>query len=202
MEAKDGAIETYYDTGQLKSRANYKDGNRDGLCESWYENGQLKSRANYKDDKLDGLYEYWYENGQQWVITNYKNDKLDGLYEYWYENGQQWVITNYKNDKLNGLYETWYPTGQRLVKETYKDGAVMLTTKHEQSMVEQESDRIISKEEKLLLLERENLALKIMVLRDRQLAHEITFKESLKQSTSLIEEYEKNKIGNYGKEEL
>ena len=68
-------------------------------------------------------------------------------------------------------------------------------------MVEQESDKNASNEESLRL-DRENLAMKIMVLRDRQVAHEITFKESLKQSVGLIEEYDKNKIGNYGKKEL
>lgn len=73
----------------------------------------------------------------------------------------------------------------------------MLTTKHEQNMVEQESIRNVSEEE-LLRLDREHLAMKIMVLRDKKIAREITFTESLKQSVGLIEEYDKNKIENYG----
>lgn len=64
-------------------------------------------------------------------------------------------------------------------------------------MVEQESDRNVSEEE-LLRLDRENLAMEIMLLRDNQVAGEITLKESLKQSVILIEEYDKNKIENYG----
>ena len=64
--------------------------------------------------------------------------------------------------------------------------------------IEQESDRNVSEEE-LLRLDRENLAMKIMVLRDKQIAHEITFKESLKQSVRLFEEYDKNKLASYGK---
>ena len=68
-------------------------------------------------------------------------------------------------------------------------------------MVEQESDRNVSEEE-LLRLSRENLAIKIMLLRAKQVAGEITFKESLKQSVRLIEEYDKNKIENYGEKEL
>lgn len=64
-------------------------------------------------------------------------------------------------------------------------------------MVEQESDRDVSEEE-LLRLDIENLAMKIMALRDKQIEGEITFKESLKQSVGLIEEYDKNKIENYG----
>ena len=54
-------------------------------------------------------------------------------------------------------------------------------------MIEQESDRDV-----MLRLDRENLAMKIMVLRDKQVAREITFKESLKQLVRLIEEYYEN----------
>ena len=64
-------------------------------------------------------------------------------------------------------------------------------------MIEQESDRDV-----MLRLDRENLAMKIMVLRDKQIAREITFKESLKESVRLIEEYDKYKIENYGEKEL
>ena len=74
----------------------------------------------------------------------------------------------------------------------------IVTDNYEQNMVEQESIRNLSEEE-LSLLDRENLAMKIMVLRDKQLDGEITLKESLKQSVILIEEYDKNKIENYGK---
>ena len=66
-------------------------------------------------------------------------------------------------------------------------------------MVEQESTRNVS-EEDLMRLDRENLAMKIMLLRDKQIEHGITIKESLKQSVGLIEEYDKNKIENYGEQ--
>ena len=68
-------------------------------------------------------------------------------------------------------------------------------------MVEQESDINVSEEE-LLRLDRENLAMKIMLLRDKRLDGKITLKELLKQSVGLIEEYDKNKIENYGEKEL
>ena len=34
---------------------------KNGVVETYYDNGQLMSRANYEDDKLNGLYESWYE---------------------------------------------------------------------------------------------------------------------------------------------
>ena len=191
MDSKNDVVETYYDNGELKSRANYKDGERNGLSESWYANRQLKLRVNYKDDKLDGLYEYWRENGQLESRTSYKNDKLDGLYESWYANGQPWSRVSYKNGKRDGLRESWYENGQLELRASYKDGVVCYD-KQEQNEVEQESDRETS-EEKLLRLDRENLAMKIMLLRDKYIVREITFEESLKQSVGLIEEYDKTK---------
>ena len=44
-EAKNGVVETYYENGKLKSRANYKDGERNGLREEWYENGKPWERS-------------------------------------------------------------------------------------------------------------------------------------------------------------
>ena len=48
-EVKNGVVETWYFNGQLKSRANYKNGKLDGLREFWDMEGQLKEHATYKD---------------------------------------------------------------------------------------------------------------------------------------------------------
>ena len=53
MEKKNGVVETYYDNGQLKSRATYKDGKLDGLFEDWYSDGQLWLRYNYKNGVVE-----------------------------------------------------------------------------------------------------------------------------------------------------
>ena len=37
-------MEKYYESGQLESKASYKDGELHGLMERYYENGQLKSK--------------------------------------------------------------------------------------------------------------------------------------------------------------
>lgn len=58
-----------------------------GLRESWYDNGQLESRANYKGGKRDGLVEEWHDNGKPWEMENYKDGELDGFIDWWH-NGQ------------------------------------------------------------------------------------------------------------------
>jgi antitoxin component YwqK of YwqJK toxin-antitoxin module len=48
----DGLAKRWYENGQLRSEANYKDGEEDGLSKSWHSNGQLKLESNYKDGVL------------------------------------------------------------------------------------------------------------------------------------------------------
>lgn len=90
---------------------------------------------------------------------------------------------------------TTYFHNQRFLNKKQRPKYINTDLIHEQNMVEQESIRNLSEEE-LLRLDRENLAMKIMLLRDNLMAGEITFKESLKQSVRLIEAYDKNKIEN------
>ena len=37
---------------------------KNGVVEKYFDNGQLKTRATYKDDKLNGLRETWHNNGK------------------------------------------------------------------------------------------------------------------------------------------
>ena len=53
MEKINGVIETHHDNGQLKERANYKDGKRDGLCETWHSDGKHIGRVTYKGGVAD-----------------------------------------------------------------------------------------------------------------------------------------------------
>ena len=74
-EVKNGVVETYYDNGQLESRANYENGELNGLRETWYENGQLMTRTHYENGKLNGLCERWDERGNLIESTMYKDDE-------------------------------------------------------------------------------------------------------------------------------
>ena len=47
-----------------------------GVVETHYGNGQLRSRANYKDGKLNGLFEDWYD-GREYIeelVSNINNN--------------------------------------------------------------------------------------------------------------------------------
>lgn len=122
---KDGLQTDYYDNGQKKSEANWKDGKRDGLFTFWYENGKTKFQGNLKEGKHDGLGTMWYENGQKQAEESYKDGKRDGLNTSWYDNGQKKSEANYNNGKLDRLWTSWYDNGQKRGEVTYKEGKLM-----------------------------------------------------------------------------
>lgn len=70
-----------------------------GRVEDFFENGQMKIGATYKNGKLDGLARQWYENGQRHIEATFKNGKLDGLVRNWYGNGQLKSENTYRNSK-------------------------------------------------------------------------------------------------------
>jgi len=61
---------------------------KEGVTKDYYENGQLKMEANYKDGKLEGVAKFYYESGQLELEGNYKNDKREGINKEYYECGQ------------------------------------------------------------------------------------------------------------------
>ena len=82
-----GQYEIYYQNGQLKERATYKDGKADGIFETYFENGQLKWRHTYKDGIQEGLFLGYLENGQLSWRHTYKDGKEEGLYVRYNKDG-------------------------------------------------------------------------------------------------------------------
>ena len=67
-----GETETdYYENGQIKIEANFKDDKADGKGTKWHKNGQKKQEINYKDGKKDGKWTEWDEDGNITFETNF-----------------------------------------------------------------------------------------------------------------------------------
>jgi antitoxin component YwqK of YwqJK toxin-antitoxin module len=60
-----GSSVWYYESGQLKIKANYRKGKRHGLSEWYYENGQLQRKLNWQYGYEDGPAERYLENGSK-----------------------------------------------------------------------------------------------------------------------------------------
>jgi len=118
-------VKNYYDDGEIKSEARYKDGKLNGSIKEYYANGNLKREWNYKDGQLDGLDKSYFENGDIWIEKNYKNGKLNGLRKAYYsmdpsteQYGGIGVIETYKNDVLinSRQYDT---SGKQTLNQDY-----------------------------------------------------------------------------------
>lgn len=119
---KDGAYNTWYDSGQPESTGQFEEGKKIGNWKTWYKNGQMKSDVNYTRDTLDGKYIVWYENGQKMEEgTTQKSIKV-GEYTSWYENGQMKSKFTFAAGKKEGPQVSWYQNGQKASDYTLVNG--------------------------------------------------------------------------------
>ena len=102
FQIKNGLWEEYYDNGQIKSTANYKDGAIFGQYIEYYDNGQIKKQTIYKSGNFNGPYiEYYYREDMSTVIKeegNYKAGRKEGLWIKYFRNGKKELEVNWKSD--------------------------------------------------------------------------------------------------------
>ena len=65
-----------YDSGQVRSLGQVRDGKPHGLWTEWYPNGQKRGEGTIKFAELDGLFTVWDENGQKQSEETYKDGEL------------------------------------------------------------------------------------------------------------------------------
>lgn len=105
-------FKSFYQNGQLESRAKTKNSIPIGLVESFYKNGQENTSVNYNlNGQKDGLSTNYFENGNINFVETYKNGKLNGIEKRYNGNGYlQYIATNL-DGKLNGPYKEYFENG-------------------------------------------------------------------------------------------
>ncbi|VXC29993.1 conserved hypothetical protein [Flavobacterium sp. 9AF] len=106
----------HFDSDQLMSVENYKQGKLNGVRKVFYKDGSLAEVSNYIKGKLDGNYKKYAENETILEDYNYKNGKLDGPALYYDGKGTINLKGQYKNDRKWGYWET-YENGKLISKE-------------------------------------------------------------------------------------
>ena len=98
---------TYYDMDNTILKAEYyfigtDSTNVDGEYKLFHVTGELKSIANFKEGEIQGRAIEYYPNGKEKLVGSYKEGKKDGIFkEYYYEGGLMAEYTC-KDDKRNG----------------------------------------------------------------------------------------------------
>tara|TARA_Y100001936_G_scaffold25855_1_gene23872 strand:- start:392 stop:802 length:411 start_codon:yes stop_codon:yes gene_type:complete len=91
----------YYDDKQInikmirtvKGRMNH------GPYKDFYESGQIRTDANYYNGEFHGPYTFYHENGKVYVQVEYKKGNLSGDVAFYDENGKLIETIKYKNGK-------------------------------------------------------------------------------------------------------
>jgi len=101
---------TWFDSGQINTETNFKDGKLDGKLTSWHENGQKALQYKIKDGKPYGKSTEWYESGEIYKKIIYKDDVQQ--WTEWYKNGQMRTESNWVDENLNGKWTEWHENGK------------------------------------------------------------------------------------------
>ena len=117
-----GNYESYYISGELKSKGQYINDETYGQWNYYYESGQLKMRGQLKNNSNHGLWSYFYENGKLSMQGKIFEGKREGEWKYFYETGVSKSEGVYKGDVKHGLWSYFYEDGLLKGKAIYKEG--------------------------------------------------------------------------------
>ncbi len=129
-------IKEYYTSGKLKTEGQFYDNEKTGKWVSYYESGEIKSVKNYKNGKLDGyqkmdysqvLYmeghskeglkigiwkSYLKKNNQLKYLKHFDNyGNAIGKWEDYYDSGELFSVENYFDNKANGKQTEYFKNG-------------------------------------------------------------------------------------------
>lgn len=110
---------TYYETGNIESTVNYKDGKAGGAAYFYYndEKQTLQAEMEFDENKITGVFKLYYSDGSLKAIINYSKGTPDGEVFYYYPDGSVKVEGNYKNGKKKGKWKVFSPQGELMTKE-------------------------------------------------------------------------------------
>ena len=101
----DGPYVSYYKTGQIEHKGNYKKSRKAGLWRSFRIDGNLMSEGSYKNGLYEGLWKFYHLFGTNLqILKNFKDGKKDGAFKSFYGNGNLMQKGGYKNGKPRGLW--------------------------------------------------------------------------------------------------
>lgn len=132
-----GSYESFYLSGELKSKGQYINDETYGLWKYYYENGHLKMAGKLKDNSNHGFWTYYYENNHISMQGDIYDGKREGKWQFFYETGVLKSEGVFKNGVKDGLWTYYYEDktlkakaiydeGDGLYKEFYQDGALKM----------------------------------------------------------------------------
>jgi len=119
---RQGLYEAYFESGNLKEKATYKDGKLNGERTLFFTNGQAEITEQYISGVMNGDYKVFYESGQLKLVQNYVDGQLTGTSVKYHENGEVAERVNFIDGEENGPFEEYHPNGEIQWRGNYLNG--------------------------------------------------------------------------------
>ena len=151
MYIKDGTIRlvlAWYESGQMKSEAFWKNGKMNGSNSAWHENGHKKFVFKMIEGTPDGMATHWYDNGQKEIEMSMTRGVHNGLETRWHRNGKMKGKGYAKNGKAHGLMTLWHENGQMSRQAIFKEGIAQGLTQNWYKNGQKKSEVIYDKGKK------------------------------------------------------
>lgn len=95
-------------------------GLRQGIWKEYYQTGELRSKGNYKNSKPIGEWKYYFTDKSIEILGYYNNKgHKDGEWLWFYPSGDTMVVANYDDGDFEGIYTEYDEDGQILVHGKY-----------------------------------------------------------------------------------
>ena len=122
IELRHGLYKAYYQSGEIREKANFEYGNIVGTATTYHSNGQVAEVSNWEDGQYHGIIQYYFENGRIQEEYVYTQGRLNGTQKNYYENGKLKKEAFYKDDLLWNIIANYDSTGKKLDSLTLVNG--------------------------------------------------------------------------------
>lgn len=114
--------EAYYESGELKSATPLNDkGIFEGTAFTYYKSGKIAKKQQYRDGQQSGLEQSFYTSGQLKMESSYAYGRLHGLSIEYYQNGDMKLKENWHYGSRKGMVVVYYP-GEKMRMYGLVDG--------------------------------------------------------------------------------
>ena len=97
----DGVATTYYESGQIETTGEWKDGNREGTCRWFAPNGSVEMEGSYVEGEMQGEFTEYFPNGSIKTVISYSEAKKNGVARTFYPTGELQSAVQYHNGLQN-----------------------------------------------------------------------------------------------------
>lgn len=85
---------------------------RHGPSRAWYDTGEIRSEATWRDGVLDGPFVEYHRGGGRARQGQYRDGEKHGAWTAWFENGLREEEVEYDRGLRHGRFASWYPSGR------------------------------------------------------------------------------------------